>query len=105
MVININTPGATPKDTMSANESNCFPNSEVMLSFLATNPSAKSNTKAMNNNAMAISICPDEAQRMLNMPQRKFPEVIKFGRLNITYLNRFEGWRIYSKILYIYASK
>ena len=45
--------GATPKLTKSARESNCFPNSDCALSFLARNPSKKSKMadKRINNDA------------------------------------------------------
>jgi hypothetical protein len=40
-------PGATPKDTTSDKESNCFPISDEDFSSLATKPSRKSMTAAI----------------------------------------------------------
>ena len=42
---NIITPGTTPKVTISANESSCFPISECTFKMRAVNPSKKSNTQ------------------------------------------------------------
>ena len=44
--LNIIKPGTTPNETISANESNCFPIGELALSALAAKPSKKSKTKA-----------------------------------------------------------
>lgn len=46
--------GASPKLTMSDNESNSFPNIEVALSFRAKNPSKKSKTDAIKINIADI---------------------------------------------------
>jgi len=49
-------PGATPKLTTSANESNCLPISEEAFKSLATKPSRKSITAAQPINTDAINI-------------------------------------------------
>ena len=46
-------PGATPKETTSASESNCFPKSLEMESNRATKPSKKSQIIAMKSSATA----------------------------------------------------
>ena len=49
-------PGATPNETTSANESSCFPISEVALNSLATKPSRKSMMAASAKNPDAHQI-------------------------------------------------
>jgi hypothetical protein len=76
-------PGANPNETMSANESNCFPRGPLLLSFLAKKPSRKSNPIAANKNKGEMSILPASVAIIEIIPQIKFIAVSKFGRLNI----------------------
>jgi hypothetical protein len=82
MVINMSIPGAKPNDTKSAKESRSLPIGELIPSFLATNPSKKSNIIAKMRSKALISSLPKKAIIIAITPQIKLLEVIKFGRLN-----------------------
>ena len=72
-------PGATPKVTMSANESNCLPNSLCTFNSLATNPSRKSNIAEAKMQIGAISILPVSVKIIANIPPTRLPAVSKLG--------------------------
>jgi hypothetical protein len=105
MVINISIPGAKPNDTKSAKESRSLPIGELMPSFLATNPSKKSKIIAKMRSKALISNLPKKAIIIAITPQRKLPEVIKFGRLNNFWPISFISSEGNSKIAYIYRVK
>ena len=72
-------PGATPEVTISASESNCFPNSLPTSSTLAANPSKKSKKIPKSINKAAICKLPRAAANTATTPQNKLRSVIKFG--------------------------
>lgn len=79
----INKPGATPKVTMSASESNCFPISLLTFNFRARKPSKKSNKAPKKIKKGAISILPTKVKMIAKTPQSKLDAVNKLGILNI----------------------
>jgi hypothetical protein len=76
-------PGATPKLTISANESSCLPISPCLLSNLATKPSKKSRIIAKSSRYTDKSRRPWSAQKIDKTPDSRFPAVNKFGKLNM----------------------
>ena len=81
----INKPGATPKVTISAKESNCLPISLLAFNFRAKNPSKKSKKAPKKITNGAKSILPAKVKRMETTPHIKFDAVNKFGILNIDF--------------------
>ena len=77
------TPGATPNVTMSAKESNCFPNSPEVLNIRAKKPSRKSKIAPKNIEKTAKWIFPVSDKIIAKTPEIKFAEVNKLARLNI----------------------
>ena len=75
----ITKPGATPEVTISARESNCFPNSLFTFNIRAANPSKKSKKIPINTNKAAICKLFKEAAKTATTPQNRFSSVIKFG--------------------------
>lgn len=76
------TVGATPNDTVSANESNCLPNSDWVLVYLAMRPSTISVTTANNNTIPAAVMLPMIARIIHNMPRKTFAKVTKSASFN-----------------------
>ena len=79
-ITNMMIPGATPNVTISARESNCFPSSPILFSFLAKKPSKKSNIAPRKIKYGAISILPIKEDSIAKTPHIKFEAVNKFGR-------------------------
>ena len=77
------TPGAKPKVTISASESNCLPNSPAIFIFLARYPSRKSHRSPIKTANGAKSILPDKANMIAIQPLSKFAAVNRLGILNI----------------------
>lgn len=82
MVMNINIPGARPKDIMSAKESKSLPMGDVIPISRAVKPSKKSKTMAMMRQIALISKRPKKASMMAKMPKSPLAEVSKLGKLN-----------------------
>ena len=72
-------PGATPKVTISAMLSNCFPISEVTFNNLADNPSKKSSIAPKKIKVPAKCKLFSKEKTIATNPQNKFPRVIRFG--------------------------
>ena len=77
--MNIIIPGATPKLTMSANESNCLPISELALRALAAKPSKKSRIAAKAIYMPAWVSSPFSAAIIDKQPKKRFKEVKALG--------------------------
>jgi len=71
--------GATPLVTISASESNCFPNSPETFKSLAKKPSKKSNKIPSRIKNAAKVTSPFKAKIVATNPENKFAKVIKFG--------------------------
>lgn len=72
-------PGTKPKDTISAKESSCLPNSDWTFSNLATNPSKKSATAATKIKIMPKRNASLKKDNTAKQPQKRFKAVIEFG--------------------------
>ena len=84
MIITImKTPGATPKETMSANESNCFPKSPLVFVKRDVKPSKKSAKTESNRKSAAKSNLPEKVKMTEIIPQHKFVAVNKFASPNM----------------------
>tara|TARA_B110000285_G_scaffold231382_1_gene299997 strand:- start:7589 stop:8134 length:546 start_codon:yes stop_codon:yes gene_type:complete len=77
------TPGTTPKVTMSAKESNCFPSSPFVLNKRAEKPSRKSKNAPAKTHIAAANKCPVTAKIIARIPEIKLKEVNRFAKLNI----------------------
>src|SRR5271154_4884404 len=73
--------GATPKDTRSASESYCSPNSEVECVIRAMRPSRPSRTPAAMISAAASSKVPRMEHQIERYPQKRLPTVKSVGRM------------------------
>ena len=65
--------------TKSANESSCFPSSELTFNNLAISPSKKSNNAPQNINTEDATRFPSNANNIADNPQNKLVSVIIFG--------------------------
>ena len=72
-------PGATPKVTISAKLSNCFPIFELTFNSLADSPSKKSRNDPVKIKTPANKISDSKIITMESNPQTKFPKVIRLG--------------------------
>src|SRR6185437_10651056 len=78
------TPGATPKQTKSDNESSCAPKGEVLLSSRAIRPSRPSKTPATMMAITAHSNLPLIAKRIAVMPAHSASSVRMFGIIRLS---------------------
>jgi hypothetical protein len=72
-------PGATPNETISANESSTLPISDDALSNLARKPSRKSNIAAIPIIHEAITRFPEKRKTSDKQPDNKLKIVNKLG--------------------------
>ncbi len=75
--------GATPKVIISDKESNSFPNGLTAFNLRAAMPSRLSKIAPIRTNIMAKNKYPLNASNIEEMPETKFPIVIKEGMTDL----------------------